>query len=576
MLFTRWSPVGPGIRPTISLRRSSAWEIGEQVRERSKPRGLGAVIGWTALSAVAPGAAHLRAGWRRTGLVLLSVYVLLLLGVLWFLLTSDLADFAGLAGRLAASSWLTDVTVVSSLALGAAWFALIVHSFTVLNPGTLRGARQVVAGGVAGVLAVAVVLPFGLVGQYAAVSQSALDKVFSAPPTTPAPQARASLQADPWAGRSRVNILLLGGDADTHRVGVRTDSINLASIDVKTGNTVLLGLPRNLENVRFVPGSPMAKRFPNGFRLPPNPDGSREDLLFAVWEYADAHPEIFGGRKGQGTRTLMETVGYTLGLKVDWYALVNMWGFARLIDAIGGVRLTVPQDVVFGKYNEGLVKAGTRKLRGADAMWFARSRTYSDDYTRMGRQRCVLGALLQQADPATVLSRFNRIALATKELLQTDIPRPMLEHLVPLAVKVKNAKVTSVQFVPPLIRTGYPDWAKIRAVTAKAIRASEASGQPLTTAPPAATPTPASATPAATSSAAVPTTRPTTVPTAAPSSPAGPAATPDAGSGTGTGTEAGPETGPETGTAPSAEPETRAGTKPAEPGAVKGINDGCA
>ncbi|MER5424554.1 LCP family protein [Streptosporangium roseum] len=499
------------------------------MRDRSRPSGVGTVIGWTALSAVAPGAAHLRAGWRRTGLALLSVHAVLLLGLLWIGLTSDLADLAGLAGQLAASSWLTVVTV-ASVALGIAWFTLIVHSFVVLNPGTLPGAGQAIAGTLAGALAVAVLLPFGLVGQYAAVSQSALDKVFNAP-VTPPPSDGGQDPQDPWAGRDRVNILLLGGDADTHRVGVRTDSINVASIDVETGNTVLLSLPRNLENVRFVPGSPMARRFPDGFRLPANPDGSREDLLFAVWEYADAHPEIFGGRRGQGTQTLVETIGHTLGLKIDWYALVNMWGFARLIDAIGGVRLTVPQDVVFGKYNEGLVKAGTRKLRGADAMWFARSRTNSDDFTRMGRQRCVLGALLAQADPATVLSRFNGIALATKELLRTDIPRPMLEHLVPLALKVQGAKVTSVQFVPPLINTGYPDWAKIRTVTAKAIRASAAPTAP--TAPrrhlaatarptvPAATPDPDGPTATTSSPAPTPGTRATPAVTPSPRSSAG-------------------------------------------------------
>ncbi|MEV4095009.1 LCP family protein [Streptosporangium saharense] len=463
------------------------------------PRGLGAVVGWTALSAVAPGAAHLRTGWRRTGIVLLSIYALLLLGALWVLLTTDLGDLAGL---LVTSSWLSAITVGAPV-LGLAWFALIVHSFTVLRPGMLRGPSQAVAGAIAGLLAIAVVLPFVLAGQYAMVSQSALDRIFSAPPATPGPQVSSSARSDPWEGRDRVNILLLGGDADTHRIGVRTDSINLASIDVRTGNTVLLGLPRNLENIRFVPGSPMARQFPDGFRLPANPDGSREDLLFSVWEYADSHPELFGGRKNQGARTLMETVGYTLGLRVDWYALVNMWGLARLIDAIGGLRLTVPHDVVFGKYNEGLVKAGTRRLGGADTMWFARSRTFSDDYTRMGRQRCVLSALLQQADPATVLSRFNRIALATKELLQTDIPRPMLEHLVPLALKVKGAEVTSVQFVPPLINTGYPDWSKIRSITAKAVHTSSREQLAAT-----ATATP-SATPSATRSTTTRATKPT-------------------------------------------------------------------
>ncbi len=541
MLFTHSSPAGAGHRLTISPAALKRGGIGGQVRDRSRPSGVGTVIGWTALSVVAPGAAHLRAGWRRTGLALLSVHAVLLLGLLWIGLTSDLTDFADLAGWLAASSWLTAVTV-ASVALGIAWFTLVVHSFVVLDPGTLPGASQAITGTLAGALAVTVLLPFGLVGQYAAVSQSALDKVFNAPVTPPSDGGQDGQGSrDPWAGRDRVNILLLGGDADTHRVGVRTDSINVASIDVETGNTVLLSLPRNLENVRFVPGSPMARRFPDGFRLPANPDGSREDLLFAVWEYADAHPEIFGGRKGQGTRTLVETIGHTLGLKIDWYALVNMWGFARLIDAIGGVRLTVPQDVVFGKYNEGLVKAGTRKLRGADAMWFARSRTNSDDFTRMGRQRCVLGALLTQADPATVLSRFNRIALATKELLRTDIPRPMLEHLVPLALKVKGAKVTSVQFVPPLINTGYPDWVKIRTVTAKAIRASAA--------------------PTAPRRHLAATARPT-APAATPGPDGTTAATPSPGSGARATSTATPSPQSSVGTADSAEP--------------KGITDGCA
>ncbi|WP_245764843.1 LCP family protein [Nonomuraea jiangxiensis] len=440
------------------------------MRQAKEPVGSGAVIGWLVLAALAPGAAHLRAGWRKTGLVLISCYAVVLLALLAVSLTTDLDE---LAGSLTENYLLTTI-VVSAALLGPAWFALIVHSFVVLRPSRLPQNGQILTGTMAGLLAVAVVVPFGLVAQFVSTYQAALNGIFQETPAEgqPAPAAQDKPE-DPWAGRQRVNILLLGGDADDNRIGVRTDSMNLASVDVKTGNTVLFSLPRNLEDVRFRPGTPMAQRFPDGFRLPADPGGGRSDLLNSVWEYADAHPEIFGGKQHQGAKVLMETIGYTLGVKVDWYALVNMWGFARLIDAIGGVTITVEQDVVFGKYNEGLVKAGTRKLKGADAMWYARSRTFSDDFTRMRRQRCVLGAILDQADPATVLTRFNRIALATKELIRTDIPRSMLAQLVPLALKVKDAKVTSVQFVPPLINTGYPDWVKIRNVATKAIRDSE-------------------------------------------------------------------------------------------------------
>ncbi|SDR28835.1 LCP family protein [Thermostaphylospora chromogena] len=434
---------------------------------RSGELGVGAVIGWTVLSALVPGTGHLRAGRRGTGWTLLGIYALLLTGALILVLTADFE----LLGALTSSAWLTAITV-AAVVLGVGWFAAVVHAYVVLRPGGLSTAGQIASGTAAGVVAVAAMLPFALVAQYVTISRQTLDEVFKTPADA---QDRTAGSEDPWNGRDRINILLLGGDADDHRPGVRTDSINVVSVDVETGNTVLFSLPRNLENVRFPPGTPMHERFPDGFRLPAGPGGGREDLLFSVWQYADSHPELFGGLENQGAKTLKETVGYTLGLRIDWYALVNMWGFARLIDAIGGVTITVHEDIVFGKYNEGLIKAGRRKLRGADAMWFARSRTNSDDYTRMRRQRCVLAAILEQADPATVLSRFNQVALATRDLLQTDIPRPMLEHLVPLALKVKNARVTSVQFVPPLIHTGYPDWVKIRRITAKALRDSTAS-----------------------------------------------------------------------------------------------------
>jgi anionic cell wall polymer biosynthesis LytR-Cps2A-Psr (LCP) family protein len=317
-----------------------------------KPAG---VIGWLALSAVLPGAAHLRAGWTRTGLALLGTYLGIVLTGFGVATTAD----AGLAGR--ALSWLTAISVLAwAAALG--WFVLIVHSFVVLRPWRLPRKGQILTGAVAGVLALVTAAPFVITAQYVTVSQRTLEQMFGG---------SAESIGDPWSGRDRVNVLLVGGDADDNRVGIRTDSVNVASVDVRTGDTVVFGLPRNLEDVRFPPGSPMHARFPDGFRLPVGAEGGREDLLFSVWEYADEHPELFGGRQGMGAQTLKETVGYTLGLKIDWYALVNIWGFARIVDALGGLVLTVDRDVVFGRYNEGLVRAGTRRLGGAEALWFA-------------------------------------------------------------------------------------------------------------------------------------------------------------------------------------------------------------
>src|SRR5699024_4829342 len=65
--------------------------------------------------------------------------------------------------------------------------------------------------------------------------------------------------------QGRYNVLLLGGDAGPTRVGLRPDSITVASIDAATGRTVLFALPRNLADVPFPRGTVMHRQFPHGF-----------------------------------------------------------------------------------------------------------------------------------------------------------------------------------------------------------------------------------------------------------------------------------------------------------------------
>ncbi|MFB4282794.1 MULTISPECIES: LCP family protein [unclassified Nonomuraea] len=463
----------PGGRKRRPMRRSgpaSAATAGSAPREKAPSRGPrfakpltpGAVLGWTALSAVVPGAAHLRAGHRRTGLVLVSVYAVLLLGLLAYglIVIGDLSNIATFADD---GMMLTVVVVASALAL--AWFALLVTSYVALGPNKLHQQGQVVTGIVVGVLCVAVMSPFALASNYVLTARNAIGDVFQSRPDPDTPQV-AQNPEDPWNGRDRVNFLLVGGDAAGNRTGVRTDSMNVASVDLKTGATVLFSLPRNLQHVRFPPSSPLHKQFPNGF-MAELPNGG---LLNEVWQYANDNPQLMGG-KDKGPRALMDAIGYTLNLKIDYYMLMNMYGFADLVDAIGGLRIRVEQDVKWGGLygTAGTIKAGDRKLTGEQALWYGRSRVGSDDFSRMARQRCVIAAFAQQATPSVILTRFERIAGAAKRLAQTNIPRDLVKPLVELAVKVKDAKITSLQFVPPEFYSGRPDWAKIRQATRKAI-----------------------------------------------------------------------------------------------------------
>ncbi|NUR86951.1 MAG: LytR family transcriptional regulator, partial [Nonomuraea sp.] len=243
-------------------------------------RGAASAIGWTLLSILVPGAAHLRAGHRVVGFGLLALF----LGTA--ALASGLVAASGGLAVLTQSSW-TKAVAGWAIGVGVAWALLVVISYV-----TLRPRRMLLwSDAVALVLVGAVLSPFVLASQAVSEVDNTLGDVFTAP-EEPAPIDHA----DPWAGRTRINILLLGGDGASTRAGesIRTDSINVASIDVKTGDTVMFALPRELENTPFPQGSVMRRLFPppKNFYME-GPERGNSDLLNSVWEYADTHPEYF-------------------------------------------------------------------------------------------------------------------------------------------------------------------------------------------------------------------------------------------------------------------------------------------
>jgi LCP family protein required for cell wall assembly len=205
--------------------------------------------------------------------------------------------------------------------------------------------------------------------------------------------------------------------------------------------------------------------------------------------------------RDRGAEAVKQVVGGILGLHVDYYAMANLQGFQEFVDALGGVTLTVQQRLPIGGITAngtyvppvGYIEPGRQRLDGNRALWYARSRRNSSDYDRIERQRCLIGAMVRQADPLTVLKNFQRLASATKRLLSTDIPRQLLPRLVELADRVReDGQISSLPFVPPLINTADPDFTLIRANVQKALADSStptASPRPTTPKP---KPTPAS------------------------------------------------------------------------------------
>jgi polyisoprenyl-teichoic acid--peptidoglycan teichoic acid transferase len=97
----------------------------------------------------------------------------------------------------------------------------------------------------------------------------------------------------------------------------------------------------------------------------------------------------------------------------------------------------------------------------------------NDDWSRMGRQKCVMNAMLHQLSPKTVLMNVERIADSSRSLLTTDIPAKQLGTFMDLALKARTEKVSTVSLVPPVIFTGNPNYDKVRRLVNKAIDKAE-------------------------------------------------------------------------------------------------------
>ncbi len=449
-------------------------------RRRSGPRrarSLSGVLGHTTLGALLPGSAFLLLRRRVLGGIVLTGF-LGSVGLLGYLLLERRPE---LVRMLVQSRWLTLTTVL--LVVGfVIWAAVVVASDALSRPRDLSTRQRLGATAFTMVLCTALAAPFALGIRYATAQQDFIRDVFvSSSQSASATRPDEVTEDDPWLGQDRVNVLLLGGDAGPNRVGTRTDSIMVASIDVESGDTVLFSLPRNLEEVPFPKGTELAKLYPNGFTGPGDP---LQWMLNAVYPLVpELHPGVLGKTDNEGADALKLAVSGALDIPVDYYVLVSIPGFVQLIDAMGGVTVNINQPIPIGgatglREPEGYLDPGPdQRLDGFEAMWFARGRYGLDDYDRMRRQRCLVDAVIDRANPVTLLTRYEQILDAGKEILRTDIPSELLPAFVDLAFAVKDAKVRSVVFArSDNFAPDAPDYDWVQRVVARAIGVTTGGG----------------------------------------------------------------------------------------------------
>lgn len=160
----------------------------------------------------------------------------------------------------------------------------------------------------------------------------------------------------------------------THDGADLTDSIMLISFDQNTGDVAMLSLPRDLKG----PATCTAT-------------GKINEVYWCNGGSGDATTE----EEEAAASALMEAVGSILGVDIQYFAHLNWGSIISVVDTLGGINITLDEDILDYTYTGAVFEAGTTyTINGAQAVGLARARhgTMGGDFSRgASQQKIIIG-----------------------------------------------------------------------------------------------------------------------------------------------------------------------------------------
>jgi LCP family protein required for cell wall assembly len=400
-----------------------------------------------ALSAVLPGLGQ--AFNRRVRLALLLVVPSLVLGSLVVLLLQIQSTT-----RLVA--WIVSPDVLGALL--SLNFLVLAWRLLAVGQAFLDTRRPGPAGrmGVIGILIIGllVAIPHLVVYRYGTILGDTFEAIFTGEGLS-----GETASGPVPGGGERINILLIGVDAVADRTATLTDTMMVASLDPVGPSVSLLSVPRDLVD------TPLG----NGDVYGPK--------LNSLLGYADRHPEEF---PAGGIRALQDAIGALLDIPIHYYARIEFEGFITMVDAVGGVDVTVARGFEdpgydgFGFDSRGFsITEGDHHLDGATALAYARSRKAAgeSDFTRAARQQQILVALRAQlAEGGSLLFGLPALLGAVGQTVRSDVPVEQLPRLAAILDEVDREEMVSVVIRHPLVRPVSTRYGDSQAADLPAIR----------------------------------------------------------------------------------------------------------
>ena len=263
-------------------------------------------------------------------------------------------------------------------------------------------------------------------------------------PTVPLPD-----PSDPKAG-APMNILLLGSDtrAGENAALGGTDS----SVASDTTLVVHLSADRSRVEVISIPRDSLVDvpecRLTDGTVLP-----AVQDTMF---NHAFSRGWFNGGDLASATACTMATVESLTGVYLDGAVVADFNGFSAMVEALGGVPITIPEPISSPKAGGLVLAAGPQVLTPWEATQLSRARTgtgwgleIGSDLKRIERQQALLGAMataVTEKNLLTDLPELTRfIDAATKSLTVSD-SIGSLRDLTGLALSLRGTEMDDIVF----------------------------------------------------------------------------------------------------------------------------------
>ncbi len=270
----------------------------------------------------------------------------------------------------------------------------------------------------------------------------------------------------------RTNVLVFGTEGynmdgasgkGTHDGAQLTDSIMVISFDQDTKDVALLSLPRDLK----VPKACSAGKI-NEVYWCNNQKGDNEQA---------------------GAEALMEQVGSILGIDFQYYAHINWGSLVSIIDTLGGITVTLDEDINDRGWTNAVAKAGIPiTVNGEQALGLARARhgTTGGDFTRGNTQQKIVEAMVQKIlekglSAGEAINIMNILGDNLRTNFSADNIKAGVEFIsgfdvnnirqVPLVdyenniYYVTTSTINGISFVVPAAGTG--NWKEIKAYVAR-------------------------------------------------------------------------------------------------------------